>query len=102
MGYGEDIRASRIPLDNDVAERSLCGPAVGQKAHYGSKSKRGTEVAAFFNTLFEPAKLQGVEPADTSRWRPSRPWSRRLKLIFAPAQIAKQNTDNGKQEAKHF
>ena len=53
----------RVPLDNNAAERSLRGPVVGRKVHYGSKSKRGTEVAALFYTLLETAKLQGVEPA---------------------------------------
>jgi transposase len=35
---------------------------VGRKNHYGSKSKRGTEVAALFYTLFETAKLSGIDP----------------------------------------
>jgi transposase len=52
----------RIPLDNNAAERSLRGVVVGRKNHYGSRSKRGTEVAALFYTLFESAKLCGVEP----------------------------------------
>ena len=52
-----------IPVDNNAAERSLRGPVVGRKNHYGSKSQRGTEVAAIFYTLFESAKLWGVDPA---------------------------------------
>ncbi len=52
-----------IPLDNNAAERSLRGPVVGRKNHYGSKSKRGTEVAAIFYSLLETAKLCGVDPA---------------------------------------
>jgi transposase len=36
---------------------------VGRKNHYGSRSKRGTEVAAaLFYSLIESAKLGGVEP----------------------------------------
>jgi len=35
---------------------------VGRKNHYGSKSRRGTEVAALFYTIIESAKLAGVEP----------------------------------------
>lgn len=50
-----------VPLDNNAAERALRGPVVGRKNHYGSKSKRGTEVAALFYTLCETAKLCGVE-----------------------------------------
>ncbi len=51
-----------IPLDNNGAERALRGMVVGRKNHYGSRSKRGTEVAAVFYSLFESAKLAGVEP----------------------------------------
>ncbi len=35
---------------------------VGRKNHYGSRSKRGAEAAALFYTLFESAKLVGVDP----------------------------------------
>ncbi len=52
----------RVPLDNNAAERALRGVVVGRKNHYGSKSKRGTEVAAIFYTLFETAKLSRVDP----------------------------------------
>ena len=37
--------------DNNAAERALRGPVVGRKNHYGSRSKRGTEVATLFYTL---------------------------------------------------
>jgi transposase len=39
---------SEVPLDNNAAERALRGAVVGRKNHYGSRSKRGTEVAAPF------------------------------------------------------
>jgi transposase len=51
-----------IPLDNNATERALRGLVVGRKNHYGSRSKRGTEVAALFYGLIETAKLSGVEP----------------------------------------
>ena len=54
---------SRLPLDNNAAERAIRGLVLGRKNHYGSKSRRGTEVAAVFYTLIESAKLAGVEPA---------------------------------------
>jgi transposase len=53
---------ARIPLDNNATERAIRGPVVGRKNHYGSKSRRGTEVAATFYTLLETAKLAGVDP----------------------------------------
>lgn len=52
----------RIPLDNNGTERGLRGPVVGRKNHYGSRSLRGTQVAALFYSLLESAKLAGVEP----------------------------------------
>jgi transposase len=52
----------RIGLDNNAAERALRGPVVGRKSHYGSRSLRGTEVAALYYTLCETAKLVGVDP----------------------------------------
>jgi transposase len=52
----------QIPLDNNAAERALRGVVVGRKNHYGSKSKRGTEVAALFYTLFETANRSGIDP----------------------------------------
>ena len=52
----------RVPIDNNGAERAMRGVVVGRKNHYGSRSKRGTEVAAIFYTLFETAKLAGAEP----------------------------------------
>jgi transposase len=50
-----------VPLDNNAAERALRGVVVGRKNHYGSRSKRGTEVAALFYTMMETAKLSGVD-----------------------------------------
>ncbi len=52
----------RVPLDNNAAERALRGVVVGRKNHYGSHSKRGAEVAAVMYTLFESAKLAGIDP----------------------------------------
>jgi transposase len=53
----------RIPLDNNATERAIRGPVVGRKNHYGSKSRRGTEVAATLYSILETAKLQGIDPA---------------------------------------
>ena len=58
---------ARIPLDNNASERALRGPVVGRKNHYGSKSQRGTEVAALFYTLCETAKLQDFNPKEYVR-----------------------------------
>ena len=51
-----------VPLDNNAAERALRGPVLGRKNHYGSRSKRGTLVAAILYSLCETAKLHGLDP----------------------------------------
>ncbi len=53
---------ARIPLDNNHTERGIRGVVLGRKNHYGSRSPRGTEVAALFYSLIESAKLCGVDP----------------------------------------
>jgi transposase len=35
---------------------------LGRKNHHGSRSERGTEVAALFYSVIESAKLAGAEP----------------------------------------
>jgi hypothetical protein len=52
----------QVPLDNNHVERQLCDMVLGRKNHYGSKSQRGTEVAALFYSLIETARLRGEDP----------------------------------------
>jgi transposase len=51
-----------VAIDNNATERALRGVVLGRKNHYGSRSRRGTEVAALFYSLIETAKLVGVGP----------------------------------------
>jgi transposase-like protein len=44
------------------ANQKHLGPVVGRKNHYGSRSLRGTAVAAACYTLCETARLVGVDP----------------------------------------
>ncbi|HKO91417.1 MAG TPA: IS66 family transposase, partial [Polyangiaceae bacterium] len=52
----------RLALDNNATERALRGVVLGRKNHFGSRSERGSEVAALFYSVIESAKLAGVEP----------------------------------------
>jgi transposase len=52
----------RIPLSNNITERANRDPVVGRKNHYGSRSVRGTEVAAQLYSILETIKLCGVDP----------------------------------------
>lgn len=58
------LKDPRVPLDNNPAERGLRGIVVGRKNHYGSRSKRGIQVAALYYSLIETAKLCGVDPKE--------------------------------------
>ena len=51
-----------LPLDTNHVERGIRALAVGRKNHYGSRSERGTRVAALFYSVIESAKLVGLEP----------------------------------------
>lgn len=54
----------RIPLDNNATERAIRGPVVGRKNHYGSKSRRGTELATTLYSIVETAKLHDLNPTE--------------------------------------
>ncbi len=57
-----------IPLENNRTERALRDPVIGRKNHYGSRSVRGTQVAAIFYTLIETCILCGVDPEEYMRF----------------------------------
>jgi transposase len=44
-------------------DRDLRGVVVGRKNHYGSRSERGTQVAALLYSLIETAKHHGLPEA---------------------------------------
>jgi transposase len=54
----------RIPLHNNASEQALRDPVLGRKNHYGSKSQRGTEVAALMYTVMENASRNDLKPHD--------------------------------------
>jgi hypothetical protein len=51
--------STRVSATRKCRSRGWTKPT---RNHYGSRSKRGTEVAALFYSLCETAKLQNVEP----------------------------------------
>lgn len=54
------VEDGRIALDNNAMERDLRGVVIGRKNHYGSRSERGTQVAALLYSLIETAKHVGI------------------------------------------
>jgi len=57
--YLED---GRLPIDNNLSERSLRGPVLGRKNFYGNHSKRGAKTSAILYSIVESCKLNRVEP----------------------------------------
>lgn len=49
-----------LELDNNTAERSMRGIAIGRKNYMFVGSKRGGKSGAIIYTLIETAKLNGV------------------------------------------
>lgn len=52
----------RIPLDNGLAERVIRGVVLGRKTYAGSRSEKGTMVAALFYSLVQSCRVVGVDP----------------------------------------
>ena len=61
----EPARASCSPAAGLTSPAASRKPRriVGRKNHYGSKSRRGTEVASRLYTILETCKLHDVDPA---------------------------------------
>jgi transposase len=56
------VRDPLVWLDNNRTERGIRGPVIGRRNHFGSKSARGTVVAATLYSLVESAKVAGLDP----------------------------------------
>lgn len=61
-GLERFLEDPRIPLDNNQTERGYVWPAIGRRAFVGSRSERGTQVAALFYSLAESARRNGLDP----------------------------------------
>ena len=55
-------RATKRLVAERQAPAALRDLVLGRKNHHGSRSERGTEVAALLYTLVESCKLAGVNP----------------------------------------
>jgi transposase len=61
------LERPEVPVDNNATERALRGIVIGRKNHYGSRSQRGTEVAALLYSVIETCKLRDANPYDYLR-----------------------------------
>jgi transposase len=58
----------RIPLDHNLSERRLRGPAVGRKNYYGSGALGSGRLAAMLFSLVATLKLWKINPRLWLRW----------------------------------
>lgn len=58
----------RIPLDNNISERRLRGPAVGRKNYYGSGAFWSGRLAAMLFSILATMKLWQINPRAWLRW----------------------------------
>ena len=62
VGFERFLTDPGIPIDNNLTERGYLWPAIGRRSFVGSRSKRGTEVAAIFYSLAESARRNAIDP----------------------------------------
>ena len=55
----------RVPLDNNLAERLLRGPAIGRRLSFGSDSEDGARFTALMYSVTGTLRLNGL---DVPRW----------------------------------
>jgi len=55
----------RVPLDNNLAERVLRGPAIGRRLSFGSDSETGARFTALMYSVTGTLRLNGI---DVPRW----------------------------------
>lgn len=58
----------RIPMDNNISERRLRGPAVGRKNYYGSGAFWSGRLAAMLFSILATLKLWQINPRAWLRW----------------------------------
>jgi len=58
----------RIPMDNNVSERRLRGPALGRKNYYGSGAFWSGRLAAMLFSILATLKLWQINPRLWLRW----------------------------------
>jgi hypothetical protein len=50
-----------VSLDNNAMERTIRGPVIGRKNHYGSKNLKTAEMAAIWYTIIETCKMNKID-----------------------------------------
>jgi transposase len=65
QGLSVFLDRPRVPLDNNLAERLLRGPAIGRRLSFGSDSESGARFTALMYSVTGTLRLNGL---DVPRW----------------------------------
>jgi transposase len=68
QGLTHFVDDPRIPMDNNLSERSLRGAALGRKNYYGSVSQWSGQLAAMMFTLLATLPMWGINPRRWLAW----------------------------------
>src|SRR4051794_36347507 len=63
--FVEDVR---VPMDNNLSERRLRGPALGRKNYYGSGALWSGQLAATLFSILATLELWGLNPRLWLHW----------------------------------
>ena len=58
----------RIPMDNNLSERRVRGPALGRKNYYGSNAKWSGKLAMMLFSIFATLSMWKINPRTWLRW----------------------------------
>ena len=67
-GLTRFVDDARIPMDNNISERRLRGPALGRKNYYGSGAEWSGRLAATLFSILATLKLWRINPRLWLRW----------------------------------
>jgi transposase len=67
-GLTQFVDDSRIPMDNNLSERRLRGPALGRKNYYGSGALWSGRLAATLFSILATLKLWQINPRHWLNW----------------------------------
>jgi hypothetical protein len=62
------VEDRRIPMDNNLSERRLRGPALGRKNYYGSGALWSGRLAAALFSILATLELGGLNPRLWLQW----------------------------------
>jgi transposase len=68
LGLTRFVADPRIPMDNNLSERRMRGPALGRKNYYGSNAAWSGKLATMLFSIFATLSMWNINPRTWLRW----------------------------------